>query len=116
MSGKEFLGVIGGAATGGPVGMAIASAPMVEKAANQPQKVLARAAEKSLPETTGTKIAKGIGKAAVKTGEAGAGVTGEKLGREAWVTFKGSDGSTYEGHPSDWEAIQKADPGAQEIK
>jgi hypothetical protein len=116
MSGKEFIGAVGGALTGGPKGAAVAAAPIIEKAANKPERVLARAAEKSLPETTGAKIDKAASKAALKTGEAAAGVAGQTAGRQTWVTFRGGDGTTYEGHPEDWEAIKKADPNAVEIK
>lgn len=113
MSGKEFLGIVGGAARGGPVGAAIAAAPMIEKQANKPEKVLARAAKKSLPDSTTTKVVKAARKTAVKVGEAAAGVAGEHAGKEVWVTFKDKDGHLVAAHPEDAEEAMKRNGGVK---
>lgn len=112
-SGKEFLGVLAGAAKGGPVGAAMAAGTLAEKAASNRTSLLAKAAEKSLPDTSTQKAVKAVRSTGVKAGKITADVVGEDAARDAWIKFRGGDGKDYEHHPDEsMEDIQKADPGA----
>jgi len=107
---KQGLAYMAGVA-GHPTAVAAA---LAEKFLNSPEHLIGSALDKMKPKTP--PIAAPAASAATKVGVAAGQQPDSAETPEEWVTFKGSDGSTYEGHPSDWEAIQKADPGAQEIK
>jgi hypothetical protein len=107
---KQGLAYMAGVA-GHPTAVAAA---LAEKFLNSPEHLIGSALDKMKPKSP--PIAAPAASAATKVGVAAGQQPDSAETPEEWVTFKGSDGSTYEGHPEDWEAIRKADPGAQEIK
>jgi hypothetical protein len=109
---KKILGMTAGAAAKGPLGAVAAAAPaFIDSSINSPNAMAERAVKEGLPKSA---VAEAVKTGAGKVARVAGGVGGENAAK--WITFRGSDGSTYEGHPEDWAEIQKADPGAKEIK
>jgi hypothetical protein len=116
MSLKQMIGLTAGVAHGGPLGMAAAAIPFIDKVYNSPESLLNRAVEKSAPSSaTKQAVQKAVG-AAGTAAKAGAAVAGEKLAKDDWALFKSSDGQIYRVHPEDLAEAQKRDPKGKVIQ
>jgi hypothetical protein len=97
---KQIIGLVAGAAHGGPAGVAVASIPLVDKYVNSPENLLGRAVSKSQPTTGAVKQAvKSTAQAVGRNAGAIGGFAGEQ-----GVLMMTPDGQPVSVHPEDAEA------------